>query len=70
MTPTTIRCAVGDEDPLDLINHLVNAAKGTIDIAEPGFSGQFMGSEDIKELIRRHYVDTHAAYVDHQINKA
>ena len=70
MTPTTIRCAVGDEDPLDLISHLINAAKGTIDIAEPGYADQFMSLDDIKSLIRRHYVDTHAAYVDNQVNKA
>ena len=47
MTPTTIRCAVGDEDPLDLISHFVNAAKGTIDMAEPGYSDEFSGLQKI-----------------------
>ena len=70
MTPTTIRCAVGDEDPLDLINHFINAAKETIDLAEPGYSDQFMKAGDIKSLVRQHYVDTHTAFVNDQIGDA
>jgi O-acetylhomoserine/O-acetylserine sulfhydrylase-like pyridoxal-dependent enzyme len=67
MTPTTIRCAVGDEDPLDLISHFLNAAKQTIDLCEPGFSDRFMSIEEAKHLIRKHYVDTHKAHVENQL---
>src|SRR5213078_1986835 len=38
---TTIRLAVGDEDPRDLIAHLVDAARLTLDPAVPGFSLKF-----------------------------
>lgn len=68
MTPTTIRCAVGDEDPLDLISHFLNAAKQTIDLSEPGYSDQFMSIADAKQLIKKHYVDTHAAHVERQLS--
>src|SRR4029077_8821822 len=34
--PTTIRFAVGHEDPHDLVEHLVNAARLTIDPVLPG----------------------------------
>ena len=64
MTLTTVRCAVGDEDTLDLIHHFINAAKSTIDRVHPGYSEQFMEEAEIREMIRQHYVDTHAAHVD------
>ncbi len=69
LTPTTVRCAVGDEDPIDLIQHLVNAARGTIDHAQPGYSGQFMQEDKIREMIRKHYVDTHTAHVEFQLGR-
>ncbi|MEL7497787.1 MAG: PLP-dependent transferase [Planctomycetota bacterium] len=67
MTPTTVRCAVGDEEPMDLITHLVAAAKGTIDSTHPGYSEGFMSNEACREMVRRHYVDAHAAHVDAQL---
>lgn len=70
MTPTTVRCAVGDEDPMDLIKHFVLAAKGTIDKAYPGYSDQFMSMEETREMVRQHYVDAHAAHVDAQLNES
>src|SRR5262249_53887492 len=59
ITPTTIRFAVGDEDPRDLIAHLVGAAKLTIDPDVPGFSDAFPDVREINELIRACYLDTH-----------
>ncbi|MFK7818231.1 MAG: PLP-dependent transferase, partial [Planctomycetaceae bacterium] len=38
LMPTTIRFAIGDENPVDLIRHLVETAKVTIDQVVPGFS--------------------------------
>jgi O-acetylhomoserine (thiol)-lyase len=70
LTPTTIRCAVGDEDPIDLIRHLVHAARGTIDFVQPGYSGGFMNEADTRAMIRKHYVDTHAAHVDSQLKRS
>lgn len=67
LTPTTIRCAVGDEAPMDLIRHLVHAAKQTIDAAVPGFSDGFQSAALAATLIRECYVDAHAAHVDAQL---
>ena len=68
MSPTTIRFAVGDEDPADLIRHLVHAAKATIDPDIPGFSEQFMAEADVKSMIRDTYVNTHEAHVKAQLD--
>src|SRR5262245_4518795 len=45
ITPTTIRFAIGDEDPRDLVAHLVAAAKLAIDPEVPGFSAEFPDPE-------------------------
>lgn len=68
MTPTTVRCAVGDEDPMDLIHHFVQAAKGTIDSVHEGYSEQFMSEAETREMIRQHYVESHAAHVEAQLS--
>lgn len=70
LTPTTVRCAVGDEDPIDLIRHFVHAARGTIEQAQPGYSDGFMSETDTRELIRQRYVDAHAAHVEFQLERA
>ena len=59
MTPTTVRCAVGDEDPIDLIRHFVSTARATIDKVHPDYSAQFMGEVEIREMIRDRYVTAH-----------
>ena len=69
MTPTTVRCAVGDEDPIDLIRHIIWAAKGTIDLVHPNYSDQFMSESEIRSLIRDRYVTAHAAHVDEQLGR-
>src|SRR2546422_861388 len=51
ITPTTIRFAVGDEDPKDLIAHLVHTARFTIDPAVPAFSEKFMPPGDVDALV-------------------
>ncbi len=67
LTPTTVRCAVGDEDPMDLIRHLVHSARGTIDDVVPGFSDLFMTEEATKAMVREQYLATHSAHVDAQL---
>ncbi len=67
LTPTTIRCAVGDEDPMDLIRHLVHAARATIEEAVPGFADGFPSATEAATLVRKCYVDAHADHVDAQL---
>lgn len=62
--PTTIRFAVGDEDPKDLAFHFIEAAKLTIDPLVPGFSAGFPWSSEIDQLVRECYLDTHRKYID------
>jgi cystathionine beta-lyase/cystathionine gamma-synthase len=64
ISPTTIRFAVGDEDPKDLIAHFVQAARLTIDPQMPGFSSQFMSPRGVDELVRDCYLDVHRRYVE------
>ncbi len=67
MSPTTIRFAIGDEDPVDLIRHLVNAAQATIDHEVDGFSGRFLSEDQSRKMIRDTYTEVHAAHVDAQL---
>lgn len=61
---TTIRIAVGDENPKELIAHFVNAARLVIDAAVPGFSDGFMGPDEVDALVRDTYLSAHERYVD------
>jgi O-acetylhomoserine (thiol)-lyase len=61
---TTIRFAVGDEDPRDLLAHLVETAKITIDHVVPGFSSQFPNQQAAAALIRDCYLDVHRRYIE------
>ena len=67
MSPTTIRFAVGDEDPGDLIRHLVCASRVTIDQDIPGFTDGFMSEGDAKQMIRDVYLKTHEDHVAAQL---
>lgn len=67
MTPTTVRCAVGDEDPIDLIRHFVHAARGTIDNAHPGYSNKFMNEAQTREMIQERYCAAHKNHVVSQL---
>jgi len=64
ITPTTIRIAVGDEDPADLLAHLVAAAKLAIDPAMPGFSDKFPPPDRADTLIRDCYMEAHTRFAD------
>ncbi len=69
MTPTTIRFAVGDEDPMDLINHFVQTAKATLDRDCPGFLDGFPSREKVVEQIRDCYLKSHTRYIDERLDK-
>lgn len=62
--PATVRFAMGIEDPKDLIDHFINAAREAIDRDVPGFSGKFMTEQARKALIRDSYVEIHRRYVE------
>jgi cystathionine beta-lyase/cystathionine gamma-synthase len=61
---TTIRIAVGDENPKELIAHFVNAARLAIDPDVPGFSDGFMGPGEVDALVRDTYLTVHERHVD------
>lgn len=61
--PTTIRLAIGDEDPKDLIAHFIHAARLAIDPYLPGFSRGFPAPAQIDELVRDTYVSAHERYI-------
>lgn len=67
LTPTTIRFSVGDEDPLDLINHLKSVARATIDHEVPGFSDRFLDHRATAELIRDCYLTTHQRFIESRL---
>ncbi len=65
LRPTTIRFAVGDEDPYDLVQHLIDAARLAIDPTLADFSSQFPAADQIRQLIESSYVDAHQKYIRH-----
>lgn len=64
IAPTTIRFAVGNENPKDLLDHLVNAARLAIDPEVPGFSDQFPSPVQRKELAEEIYSDVHRRFIE------
>lgn len=65
--PTTIRFAVGDEDPRDLIAHLRATAELALDPAAPGFSAGFPSSAAADRLVRESYLDAHRRYIEAKV---
>jgi O-acetylhomoserine (thiol)-lyase len=70
ISPTTIRIAVGDEDPRALLAHFQRAAELALDPVRPGFSARFPRAEEIDALYREIYLDTHRRYVESRPNMA
>ncbi|MGH8553547.1 MAG: PLP-dependent transferase, partial [Methylococcales bacterium] len=66
--PTMIRFSIGDEDPLDLLMHLVYACRLAIDPVIPGFSEQFATREEAKAIITMAYLGTHEAYLNEKLS--
>lgn len=63
--PTTVRVAVGIEDPRTLAAHMVKAAELALDPVAPGFSKKFPPAAKLDEIYRKHYMDVHKRYVEH-----
>lgn len=64
ISPTTIRYAVGSEDPKDLLAHFIAAARLAIDPAVPGFSARFLPAAQVDALVRETYLDVHRRYIE------
>ncbi|MEE9231015.1 MAG: PLP-dependent transferase [Acidobacteriota bacterium] len=63
---TTIRIAVGDEDPRFLLAQFIRASELVFDRVEPGFSKRFMSADEIDVLYQKLYTDVHVRYVKSQ----
>ena len=66
IAPTTIRIAVGDEDPRGLIAHLIKASTIALEPDNPGFVAAFPAGAEIDRLYKDTYVDVHRRYVESQ----
>jgi len=61
--PTTVRVAVGIEDPRTLMAHLVKASELALDPVAPGFSGRFPAPEKLDAIYRKHYMEVHERFL-------
>ena len=59
ITPTTIRIAVGDEDPRELIRDFLATARLALDADVAGFSDQFLDGSAVDKLVDETYLDVH-----------
>ncbi|MFI5357480.1 MAG: trans-sulfuration enzyme family protein [Opitutales bacterium] len=62
ITATTIRIAVGDEAPRELIGDFLTAVRHTLDRDKPGFSEKFLPGPAIDQLVDETYVEVHRQY--------
>jgi len=62
--PTTIRFAMGIENPMDLIQHVVHAASLAIDPDVAEYSKKFMSMEEAKNMAKEVYLDMQSRYVE------
>ena len=61
--PTTIRIAVGDEDPRVLLAHLLRAAEFAIEPHDPGFCARFPAAAEIDRIYESAYLQAHHRYL-------
>jgi O-acetylhomoserine (thiol)-lyase len=59
ITPTTIRIAVGDENPRELIRDFLATAELAIEPRIPGFCAKFPEAGEIDRLVDETYLDIH-----------
>jgi cystathionine beta-lyase/cystathionine gamma-synthase len=59
ITPTTIRIAVGDENPRELIRDFLATARLAIDAEAPGFTDRFPDGAAVDHLVDETYLDVH-----------
>jgi len=66
ISETTLRIALGDEDPRQLIGHFIRVAELILDPVRRGFTGSFMKPAAIDELYRQTYLDIHRRWLEAQ----
>ncbi len=66
ISPSTVRVAVGDEDPRVLLAHFLRAAELSLEPVCPGFGQGFPSPEEIDALYREVYTDVHRRHVEAQ----
>ena len=59
ITPTTIRIAVGDENPRELIAGFLATARLAIEPQHAGFTARFASATEVDRLVDEIYVDVH-----------
>jgi O-acetylhomoserine (thiol)-lyase len=59
ITPTTIRIAIGDEEPRELIRDFLATARLAIDPTKSGFSEKFPRGAAVDQLVDETYLDVH-----------
>jgi cystathionine beta-lyase/cystathionine gamma-synthase len=62
--PTTIRIAVGLEDPKEILAHFRNALRLAVDPVKPGFSEAFPDPTTTDRMVRDIYMEVHASHAD------
>jgi len=66
ISPSTIRIAVGDEDPRQLMAHFIRATELILDPSHPDFAKGFMKPADIDALYRRTSLEVHERWLSAQ----
>ena len=66
---TTMRIAMGDENPRDLIRQFKICAEIHLDPVMPGFSRLFMDDKQLETLIRKTHLDVHGRHLEHNAVK-
>jgi hypothetical protein len=64
ISPTTIRFAIGNEDPKDLLAHFIQSARLIIEPHVPGFCDQFLPPAQIDQLVHDRYLANHRRYIE------
>ena len=68
--PTTIRLAIGNEDPKDLMAQFIQSARLTIEPHVPGFTDLFLAAAEIDKLAHDCYVEGHRRYIESKASMA
>jgi hypothetical protein len=64
ISATTIRIAVGSEDPRALLAQVIQAAELALDGVSPGFSKAFMAAAEVDKLYIETYCDVHRRFIE------
>jgi O-acetylhomoserine/O-acetylserine sulfhydrylase-like pyridoxal-dependent enzyme len=68
--PTTIRLAIGNEDPKDLMAQFIQSARLTIEPHVPGFTDLFLAVAEIDKLVHDCYAEGHRRYIESKASMA